>query len=44
MRIFVLAATYELRASRKSHLRDHPLRIHTKMSRFRNTGKNTAEF
>ncbi len=24
MRIFVLAATYELRVSRKSHLRDHP--------------------
>jgi hypothetical protein len=23
MRIFVLAATYELRVSRKSHLRDH---------------------
>ncbi len=25
MRIFVLTATYELRESRKSHLRDHPL-------------------
>jgi hypothetical protein len=24
MRIFVLTATYELRVSRKSHLRDHP--------------------
>jgi hypothetical protein len=24
MRIFVLTATYELRGSRKSHLRDHP--------------------
>ncbi len=24
MRIFVLKATYELRVSRKSHLRDHP--------------------
>jgi hypothetical protein len=24
MRIFVLAATYELRVSRKNHLRDHP--------------------
>jgi hypothetical protein len=26
MRIFVLTATYELRVSRKSHLRDHPNR------------------
>jgi hypothetical protein len=26
MRIFVLTATYELRVSRKSHLRDHPMR------------------
>jgi hypothetical protein len=25
MRIFVLKATYELRVSRKSHLRDHPI-------------------
>ncbi len=25
MRIFVLTATYELRVSRKSHLRDHPI-------------------
>ncbi len=25
MRIFVLTATYELRVSRKSHLRDHPM-------------------
>jgi hypothetical protein len=25
MRIFVLTATYELRESRKSHLRDHPI-------------------
>jgi hypothetical protein len=24
MRILVFAATYELRVSRKSHLRDHP--------------------
>jgi hypothetical protein len=24
MRIFVLTANYELRVSRKSHLRDHP--------------------
>ncbi len=24
MRIFVLTGTYELRVSRKSHLRDHP--------------------
>jgi hypothetical protein len=24
MRIFVLTATYELRVSRKNHLRDHP--------------------
>ncbi len=24
MRIFVLTVTYELRVSRKSHLRDHP--------------------
>jgi hypothetical protein len=24
MRIFVFTATYELRVSRKSHLRDHP--------------------
>jgi hypothetical protein len=24
MRIFVLTAAYELRVSRKSHLRDHP--------------------
>jgi hypothetical protein len=24
MRIFVLMSTYELRVSRKSHLRDHP--------------------
>ncbi len=29
MRIFVLTATYELRVSRKSHLRDHPIaRLH----------------
>jgi hypothetical protein len=27
MRIFVLMATYELRVSRKSHLRDHPSNI-----------------
>jgi hypothetical protein len=26
MRVFVLTATYELRVSRKSHLRGHPLR------------------
>jgi hypothetical protein len=26
MRIFVLTAAYELRVSRKSHLRDHPMR------------------
>jgi hypothetical protein len=25
MRIFVLTATYELRVSRKNHLRDHPI-------------------
>jgi hypothetical protein len=29
MRIFVLTATYELRVSRKSHLRDHPSRTQT---------------
>ncbi len=27
MRIFVLTATYELRVSRKSHLRDHPSQV-----------------
>jgi hypothetical protein len=29
MRIFVLTATYKLRISRKSHLRDHPNGCHT---------------
>ncbi len=27
MRIFVLTATYELRVSRKNHLRDHPIHV-----------------
>jgi hypothetical protein len=33
MLIFVLTATYELRVSRKSHLRDHPTHMHTPIRR-----------
>jgi|LakMenE18May11ns_1017448.scaffolds.fasta_scaffold9091994_1 hypothetical protein len=32
MRIFVLTATYELRVSRKNHLRDHPT-VHTQVGK-----------
>ena len=34
MRIFVLTATYELRVSRKNHLRDHPTAVMTMINIF----------